>query len=84
MRHLNISPHSSYWSLCFTPDDDDDRGAHHEAEMELRLTVHVDGGAVCEALAHEDEPPPLASRKALAEWALRAGVQYNASIDDEN
>jgi hypothetical protein len=86
-RHLSTSRHASYWSLRFTPDAADDVEAHLAADKELRLTVEVDGGKVCEALARDNEPPLLAARKALSEWGRRTGVrvpEYIGAEDDED
>jgi hypothetical protein len=89
---LDISDDSSYWSLRFTPDaagaaqlkaDDELR----QAAAQLRLTVHVADGYVAEAQAPDNDPPPLAALKALAEWGHHAGVdvpQYNGGSDGDD
>ncbi len=88
-RFLSLSCDSSYWSLRFTPDAATEALVQVNAQLcesveQLRLTVHVEGGAVAEALARSDAAASPVALKALAAWGRRVAVrvpQYTGSMD---
>jgi hypothetical protein len=91
-RHRSRSRNSSYWSFRFTPDAAGTAQLEADEQLrrsaaQLRLTVHIVGNTVFEALARDNQWPPLAAHNALAAWGQRASVlvprYYNNDDDDE-